>query len=301
MRSSKKKKTSLKCKQIFSFILGEHLVIMFNKDPFKVYHDNVNKNIERMKKEKKLLVSSQHIPGDRQHHAHHHKRQPLSNITSARINKPTSTTKTNLLSTRKLLSKFEKPKREIFSNKSYEFEVLNNRGSNNKYTKIENEFDSKNIISKDLTINSFLKKFKEMVNWYKLNKFQFEITNTTSKEGVNNNGYFEQVNKNVITGQIMQNIVKRNYIRPEYSKAKITATHKVNQIGKLSEFMYAVKVSGERSNDDNQTQTEKTVLLMNVGNCEIKVNDRLNLNDLCYLMDYQGGKLGVYLRWHVVK
>ena len=27
------------------------------------------------------------------------------------------------------------------------------------------------------------------------------------------------------------------------------------------------------------------------GNCEIKVNDRLNLNDLCYLMDYQGGKL----------
>ena len=38
-----------------------------------------------------------------------------------------------------------------------------------------------------------------MVNWYKLNKFQFEITNTTSKEGVNNNGYFEQVNKNVIT------------------------------------------------------------------------------------------------------
>ena len=40
---------------------------------------------------------------------------------------------------------------------------------------------------------------------------------------------------------------------------------------------------------------------MNVGNCEIKVNDRLNLNDLCYLMDYQGGKLGVYLRWHVVK
>lgn len=111
-----------------------------------------------------------------------------------------------------------------------------------------------------------------------------------------------KVNKNVITGQIMQNIVKNEITFDlNYSKAKITATHKVNQIGKLSEFMYAVKVSGERSNDDNQTQTEKTVLLMNVGNCEIKVNDRLNLNDLCYLMDYQGGKLGVYLRWHVVK
>ncbi|CAX44581.1 conserved hypothetical protein [Candida dubliniensis CD36] len=274
---------------------------MFNNDPFKIYHDNVHKNIERMKREKKLIVFSQRIPTDKSCHSHLHKRQPLSNITSARINKPKPASKSNLLSTRNLLSKFDKPKREIFSNKSYEFEVLDKRGLNNKYTKIENEFESKNIDSKDPLVSSFLKKFKEVINWYKLSKFQFEATNTIYKEGVNGSGNFDQADKSVITRQIMQNMVKRNYIRPEYSRIKITATHKVNQIGKLSEFMYVVRVLDETNNYANLKQTEKTVLLMNVANCEIKVEDRLNLNDLCYLMDYRGKKLEVYLRWHVVK
>lgn len=247
---------------------------MFMKDAFEKYYDNVNKNIERMKREKKLIVSCRPMQTTSQ------TRQPLSNITSQFNKQPTSKINKPVTSTRKLLSQFEiKPKRKI-NIKKYDFKLLENRGFNNKYTRIENEFTKNN---KDPLVNAFVAKLETFINWFKLNRFQYKVQ---EKDG-------QDSKANVINENIIENTIRSNYIRPEYSKVSTQATHKILQVNELSDFMYVVKVC-------NRNGEEKIVMLMSVGDNKVKVDDRINLKALSYKMDYKGKPLEVYIRWQLV-
>ncbi|RCK60872.1 hypothetical protein Cantr_08239 [Candida viswanathii] len=247
---------------------------MFTKDPFQIYHDTVNKNIERMKREKKLPVLSHPVRSGSQ------KRRPLADITSLFNKQQSSKVKKPIPSTRKLLSRFEtKPKREI-PIKRNDFALLENRGVNNKYSRISKEFTNG---KKDPLLNRFVESLGTFVGWFRLNKFQYKVD---AKDG-------QPRTKRVITEGIIDNTLRSNYARPEYSKLSTHPTHRIAQVNKLSDFMYVVKVC-------NDGAGEKVVMLMSVGDCEIKVDDRINLDDLSYEMDYKGEILEVYIRWHLV-
>ena len=251
------------------------LRIMFSNDPFKIYHNRVNKNIQRMKREKKLTVSSSPMRPTSQ------RREPSANITT-QFNNRQSKSKINksVTSTRQLLSQFEsQPKRKNFI-KNYDFKLLENRGLNSKYTRIANEFKKD---KKDSLVNKFVGKLETFTNWFRLNRFQYKVE---GKDG-------QESKTKVIRENIIQHTVRSNYIRPEYSKLSTQPTHKIIQVNKLCDFMYVVKVCSDHGE-------EKIVMLMNIGDHKVEINEKISLRDLCYKMEYKGKSLEVYIRWHLV-
>ncbi|KAI5955803.1 hypothetical protein KGF54_001305 [Candida jiufengensis] len=280
---------------------------MPKKDAFEIYQDRKVSNIERMKKSNKLVTNNKN-------------RQPLKSIN---VNKQVSQQikskqqiPTTQLNTKQLLHNIQKDESKKTDKESKLIEINpkeltfksleNNRGFLPRFNSIDEKLNC--TIIKTPEVSHFQDLLKQVVSWFKLNRYQYnikeEMINTSEEKLSRPSGVNAGNEVDIDSADLIHSLLSssnNNFT----DKINFSNIYKIINIQDLSDMLTIATVTM-----DNDEVLEKRIGLIKIYDIKLIVGQRICLDQInekdaitgnfTTMQLSNGEKINVYIKWKVL-